>query len=241
VPYADPAYARLRPRLAIDRDQVVQAHAERRVPSRRSRSSCRLGRQRLAIVQGVGYPDPNLSHFRSIEIWDTASKSDEYLEAGWLRARSRRRLRRAASPPTAWWWGRRHGPLAGTGARAIALANPEQFLRNARSRAARASRATPRSAHILRVERDVLASAQRLHARSAFTTAFPRAPSATPVATAAQLAANERALRWCASTLDGFDTHANQHAPTPTCCGSWARASRRCAARWSRSAAGTRP
>ena len=36
---------------------------------------------RLAIVQGLGYPQPNLSHFRSIEIWDTGSKSDEYLDA----------------------------------------------------------------------------------------------------------------------------------------------------------------
>src|SRR4030066_1834472 len=40
--------------------------------------------QELAIVQGVGYPKPNLSHFRSIEIWDTASDSDDYLEQGWL-------------------------------------------------------------------------------------------------------------------------------------------------------------
>ena len=30
----------------------------------------------LAIVQGVGYPYPNRSHFRSIEIWDTASASN---------------------------------------------------------------------------------------------------------------------------------------------------------------------
>jgi uncharacterized protein (DUF1501 family) len=47
----------------------------------------------LAIVQGVGYPDPNLSHFRSIEIWDTASKSEEYLEQGWLARASHGRPR----------------------------------------------------------------------------------------------------------------------------------------------------
>ncbi len=40
--------------------------------------------RQLAIVQGVGYPQPNLSHFRSIEIWDTASRSDQYLREGWL-------------------------------------------------------------------------------------------------------------------------------------------------------------
>ena len=38
----------------------------------------------LAVLQGVGYPEPNLSHFRSIEIWDTASNSEQYLQDGWL-------------------------------------------------------------------------------------------------------------------------------------------------------------
>ncbi|MFX8324035.1 hypothetical protein ABTL43_19695, partial [Acinetobacter baumannii] len=38
----------------------------------------------LAIVQAVGYPQPNRSHFRSIEIWDTGSDADDYLDSGWL-------------------------------------------------------------------------------------------------------------------------------------------------------------
>ena len=39
---------------------------------------------KLAIVQGVGYPDPNFSHFRSTDIWETAANSDEVLSSGWL-------------------------------------------------------------------------------------------------------------------------------------------------------------
>ena len=38
----------------------------------------------VSIVQGVGYPDPDRSHFRSLDIWHTASTSSEYLETGWL-------------------------------------------------------------------------------------------------------------------------------------------------------------
>ena len=38
----------------------------------------------LAIVLGVGYANPNRSHFRSIEIWDTASNSAEVLQEGWI-------------------------------------------------------------------------------------------------------------------------------------------------------------
>lgn len=40
--------------------------------------------EKLAIVQGVGYPDQNRSHFRSTDIWHTGSASDEYLSTGWL-------------------------------------------------------------------------------------------------------------------------------------------------------------
>lgn len=38
----------------------------------------------LAILNNVGYPNPDKSHFRSMDIWHSASKSDEFLETGWL-------------------------------------------------------------------------------------------------------------------------------------------------------------
>lgn len=38
----------------------------------------------LAVLNNVGYPDPNKSHFRSMDIWHSASRSDEYLESGWI-------------------------------------------------------------------------------------------------------------------------------------------------------------
>ena len=38
----------------------------------------------VSIINNVGYPNPNLSHFRSTDIWQTASNSDEYLQNGWV-------------------------------------------------------------------------------------------------------------------------------------------------------------
>jgi uncharacterized protein (DUF1501 family) len=37
----------------------------------------------LAIVQGVGYPNPDFSHFRSTDIWETGANSDQLLDSGW--------------------------------------------------------------------------------------------------------------------------------------------------------------
>jgi uncharacterized protein (DUF1501 family) len=89
-------------------------------------------KRQLAILQGVGYREPNLSHFRSIEIWDTASKSDQVLQEGWLT----RAFARAPTPAGFAADGvivgaNELGPLAGGGTSAIALADTEQFLRRA--------------------------------------------------------------------------------------------------------------
>src|SRR5690242_18190842 len=84
APYADAAYYALRPKLAIPRDKVVQLSDRVGLhPALEPLLPLWKGRE-LAVLQGVGYPEPNLSHFRSIEIWDTASKSDQYLQDGWL-------------------------------------------------------------------------------------------------------------------------------------------------------------
>ena len=84
IPYANPRYVELRPRLAIAREQVLQLDEETGLHPALQPLLPLWQNKELAIVQGLGYPNPNLSHFRSIEIWDTASNSEEYLDAGWL-------------------------------------------------------------------------------------------------------------------------------------------------------------
>ena len=84
IPFADPAYYALRPQLAIPREQVLVLDAATGLHPALQPLLALWQMRELAIVQGVGYPDANLSHFRSIEIWDTASRSNEYLPDGWL-------------------------------------------------------------------------------------------------------------------------------------------------------------
>ncbi|HEX7558962.1 MAG TPA: DUF1501 domain-containing protein, partial [Usitatibacter sp.] len=211
VPYADPEYARIRPRLAIPRDQVVQLSDHSGLHPSLAPLRAAWDEHRLAIVQGVGYPQPNLSHFRSIEIWDTASKSDEYLDAGWLA----RAFAVSPSPDSYAADGvvvgpGAMGPLAGPGARAIALTNPEQFLRNARLARAEGESRNAALAHILRVERDVMLSAERLHVGRKLATEFPRNPFGNAANTAVQLASNEAGIAVVRLSLGSFDTHANQ-------------------------------
>ena len=215
IPYADPAYRRLRPRIAIERDKVLVLSDSAGLHPSLDKLMPIWGNRELAILQGVGYPEPNLSHFRSIEIWDTASKSSEYLEEGWLtRAFERHPAPRAFAADAVVVGSNDMGPLAGHSARAIALTSTEQFLRSARlAKADAAASRNPALAHLLRVERDIADSASRLNANVAFRTEFPQGPFGNAVKTAAQLAANPAGIAVIRLTLNGFDTHANQAGP----------------------------
>ncbi|MDP6508307.1 MAG: DUF1501 domain-containing protein [Chloroflexota bacterium] len=83
VPYSDPAYADLRPEIADPLDSLVTLTDEHALHPAMAPLRGLWDEAALAIVQGVGYPNPNRSHFRSIEIWDTA-QPDRIDDAGWL-------------------------------------------------------------------------------------------------------------------------------------------------------------
>ncbi|AOJ70782.1 MULTISPECIES: DUF1501 domain-containing protein [Burkholderia] len=224
IPYADPLYRALRPTIGIKREQVVQLD-ERAALHPALAPLMPIWRDgRLAIVDGVGYPQPNLSHFRSIEIWDTASRADEYLREGWLT----RAFAQASVPPGFAADGvvlgsAEMGPLA-NGARAIALVNPAQFIRAARLvQPVSLREQNPALAHVIDVENDIVKAADRLrpHAGTpALATAFPGGPFGASVKTAMQvLAACDAPQRTpmpgqgvavLRLTLNGFDTHQNQ-------------------------------
>jgi uncharacterized protein (DUF1501 family) len=165
----------------------------------------------LAILQGVGYPEPNLSHFRSIEIWDTASTSTEYLQDGWLtRTFSTSPTPRSFAADGVLVGSNDLGPLAGAGTRAIALVNTGQFLQRAKLAAPAPGARNKALAHILKVEGDVVQAAMHLDATHAFQTEFPSGDFGNAIRTAAQIAANPSGVAVVRVTLSGFDTHINQ-------------------------------
>ena len=210
VPYADPGYPELRPRLAVPRDQVLQLDQQAGFHPALEPLMASWKSRELAVVQGVGYPGANLSHFRSIDIWDSASNSNEYLTDGWL-ARAF-----AAAPAPATFaadavvvGGAEMGPLRG-GVRAIALANPEQFLRQARFAAPAGQARNAALHHILRVEENIAQAAARLSGNRAFATEFPAHPFGNAARTAAQVVAGEAGVAAVKVALGGFDTHSGQ-------------------------------
>jgi uncharacterized protein (DUF1501 family) len=84
VPFADDAYHRARPRLGLAPDKILKIDNYVGLNGKLTGLKTLFDEGHLSIVQGVGYPNPNRSHFRSTEIWQTASDSDRNVNEGWL-------------------------------------------------------------------------------------------------------------------------------------------------------------
>ena len=84
VPFADDAYHRARPRLSLPADQILKIDNYVGLNPKLAGLKSLYDEGHVAIVQGVGYPNPNRSHFRSTEIWQTASDADRTLSDGWI-------------------------------------------------------------------------------------------------------------------------------------------------------------
>ncbi len=83
VPYADDAYHRARPRLSIRENAAIRLDDHHGLHPACTGLEAEFKDGRLAIIHGCGYPQPNLSHFTSMEYWHTATPG-EADPRGWL-------------------------------------------------------------------------------------------------------------------------------------------------------------
>ncbi|NMH29435.1 DUF1501 domain-containing protein [Flavobacterium silvaticum] len=84
IPYLDDRYYDARRNIAIPKNEVIVSQNGMGFhPTLKGLSQIQQNGH-LAVLQNVGYPHPVRSHFRSREIWQTGSGSDEYINEGWL-------------------------------------------------------------------------------------------------------------------------------------------------------------
>jgi uncharacterized protein (DUF1501 family) len=231
IPFEDPLYAQLRPRLAVPREKVLHLNHELGLHPALAPLMPLWKEHEMAVVLGLGYPKPNHSHFRSIEIWETASDSDEVLEQGWVAdLLPEPRLPLAGTPAQP-----AHALLLGNGSAApfeggqmavVALDRQGKGLRQAEPVSGDPELAMssikepalpPALEHVIAVRAlDRLAAHQIVPARLAqvkMQTGFPATPFGQSMETAARLLLAGIIPPVIKLSLGSFDTHANQ-APT---------------------------
>jgi uncharacterized protein (DUF1501 family) len=83
VPYGDDLYHRARPTLGLTRREVLRIDDYHGLHPRLTELKQLYDNKQLAVVQGVGYPNPDRSHFESMDIWQLADPG-RVQTTGWL-------------------------------------------------------------------------------------------------------------------------------------------------------------
>lgn len=85
IPFRDEQYSKLRPTLQVDRNDAIKVNDDIALHPAMKPAAELLEDGRFSIIQGVGYPNPNRSHFESMAIWHHARReSANHDSIGWL-------------------------------------------------------------------------------------------------------------------------------------------------------------
>src|SRR5262245_41130208 len=226
VPVGDDDYYRARPTLAIPRAQAVELVDGLAVHPSLAPLKPLFDARRLAVVQGVGYPNPNRSHFRAMDIWQTGAPErrenrgwlGRYLDAQCCGEQPRGPLATAIGDgtPRAYW--NEHVLVP-------SIPDLEHFQLEADARDRRGALDAFRMVYdddeaagqyeslIRRVGADALASSEELkRIASAYKPAspYPASAFAKGLQAIAQLVNADLGTRVFYISLGGFDTHAGQ-------------------------------
>jgi uncharacterized protein (DUF1501 family) len=223
VPHGDDAYHASRRSTRILSNEVLPIDKYRGFHPELGRFRRIYDAGRLAIVEGVGYPDPTLSHFKCLEVWHTARRAGRASGEGWISrlvdtawagAPSTERVVNFGSQVPYSVYSTRHP--------AISLKSPSayQFLgteaeADAWSAAGRAqgketSGALGRLRRILRDAEDTSARIRSASAAYRTPVDYPDTPLAHTLKDVAALIASPMETRIFSTTYAGFDTHSGQ-------------------------------
>jgi uncharacterized protein (DUF1501 family) len=84
IPYTNDFYYKARPSISLKNTDIIKLNESQAMTASMQSLEKWFDNGNAAILNSVGYPDMDHSHFRSMEIWQTASNTNEYLDSGWL-------------------------------------------------------------------------------------------------------------------------------------------------------------
>src|SRR5947209_906934 len=84
IPIRNDIYYSSRPKIGIEKSKALILTDETGLHPELTSLADAFHDGTLGIINNVGYPNPDRSHFRSMDIWQTASQSNEYISTGWL-------------------------------------------------------------------------------------------------------------------------------------------------------------
>lgn len=210
IPYADPLYYKLRPNIAIPKNTLLPITDSLAMHPSLHALQLLWEQKEMAWVQGVGYSHANRSHFRSIDIWDSASDYNQQIDQGWVAnlLGSRHDISGIALNSDL-------GPLFGYQANSLKINDINSFVRGTQNMRIHTSEKKNGSlAHVLKTERDVIDASgilkQYLSKAYDPSSHFPRHSFGRELASIARLINSDIDIPVYKISLSNFDTHAKQ-------------------------------
>ncbi len=230
IPIGDPAYEKARPGIGISKGQALKLNDSFGLHPSLTGLRELYDEGKLAIVQGVGYPNPDRSHFRSMDIWQSAQPLNENPRDGWLGRALEWQFDRQPSLAEALTLGTDKLPLAFVSTRVNvptlrrledfqlvdgqgSAANRELTRTTLKQVTAQPATAGGELDYLRRTTTTALASAERLKSLSSTyrtTVNYPGTGLAGRLKLIAQMLTADLPARIFVVSLDGFDTHSQQ-------------------------------
>jgi uncharacterized protein (DUF1501 family) len=224
VPFADDEYAKARVKLRLESDKLHKLDAQVALHPNMRAAKELFDDGRLTVIQGVGYPNPNRSHFESMRIWHTARALDPSADGyGWLGRTLDRETEAAAKQKaaTAIYVGQQDPPVAlwGRKSEVISLADEDDLELQLALDPARPAAAGVADRSVDQfVAREVLSAYEAAHdfheqrARANGTSAgkYPDTQLASQLKLVSQLLKTNSQARVFYAIQPGYDTHSAQ-------------------------------
>ncbi len=212
VPYADKHYIQQRPNLRLRKKQVIDIGGGYGMHPSLKPLHQYWNRQQMAWVHGLGYSQPERSHFRAADIWHTASHGTEYINTGWVARLLEQQIHHELLQGVV--IGDELGPLQGKGISSIAMRKPSTFMQQAKL-----IQEVPQStdnhalSHIINTQRqlyDARSMVEKCRNIRSLDTFFQSHPFHNDMKSVAQMVVGNTGVSVYKVTLSGFDTHASQ-------------------------------
>ena len=84
VPWRNDLYYKYRPAISLGGNDLIRLNDEAAFNNHLQGLTDLFDNGHVAIINSVGYPNPNRSHFRSMDIWQSGSDADSYVQSGWI-------------------------------------------------------------------------------------------------------------------------------------------------------------
>jgi uncharacterized protein (DUF1501 family) len=221
IPVRNDIYYRSRPGLGISRDKALILNTETGLHPSLSNLKALYDEGNLAVLNNVGYPNPDRSHFRSMDIWQSASNSNEYINTGWIGRYLDAQCMDCSKPTQVLEMDDMLSlALTGDQMKGIALRDPKRLYETSQDpffkdilKASQHEKAEDPTSYLYKVMSETVSSADYIFQQAKMkpsSTVYPNSEIGKNLKTIATLISSDINTRVYYVSLGSFDTHVGQ-------------------------------